>query len=47
MIGKKRLNNKTIPVVMFQNGLLSPKPSKPDPLFAAEDVYSYNISEKP
>ena len=32
---------------MFQNGVLSPRPSKPDPLLAAADVNSYSISEKP
>src|SRR6218665_291874 len=47
MIGKKRDSSKTIPVVMFQNGLLSPSPSNPLPLLAALDVYSYNISENP
>ena len=45
MIGIKRLNSNTIPVVIFQNGLLSPKPSNPEPLLAALEVYSYNISE--
>ena len=47
IIGMKRLKSNTIPVVIFQNGLLSPKPSKPEPLLAALEVYSYNISENP
>ena len=47
IIGKNLLNNKTIPVEMFQNGLLSPKPSKPEPLLAALEVNSYSISENP
>ena len=32
---------------MFQNGVLSPSPSNPDPLLAAAEVNSYSISEKP
>ena len=40
MIGKKRLNISTMPVEIFHHGVLSPKPSKPEPLFAAEEVYS-------
>ena len=39
MMGKKRPMIRTIPVEIFQNGVLSAKPSNPDPLFAAEEVY--------
>ena len=35
-----RPNSRTIPVAMFQGGLLSDSPSKPDPLFAAAEVNS-------
>src|SRR5450432_2682271 len=47
IIGRKRERSITSPHVIFQNGTPSPKPSKPEPLFAEEEVYSYNISEKP
>lgn len=47
IIGRNLPNSRTMPVEMFQNGVLSPKPSKPLPLLAAEEVYSYNISLKP
>lgn len=47
MIGRKRESNITVPQVIFQNGTPSPKPSKPEPLLADEEVNSYNISEKP
>ena len=47
IIGKKRANNITVPQAMFQNGVLSPKPSKPLPLLADEEVNSYSISLKP
>ena len=47
MIGKYLDKIIMIPQLMFHQGVLSPKPSKPLPLFAAEDVYSYNISLKP
>ena len=40
MIGKNLLKIKTKAVVIFQNGLLSPRPSKPEPLLAADEVYS-------
>ena len=40
MIGRNLESNKTTPVVIFHHGLLSPSPSKPLPLFAAEEVYS-------
>ena len=32
---------------MFQTGVPSPSPSKPDPLFALADENSYRISESP
>ena len=32
---------------MFQKGVLSESPSKPEPLLAAEEVYSYSISLNP
>src|SRR4249920_2464884 len=47
IMGRKRESSMTRPQVMFQNGTPSPRPSKPDPLLAEEDVYSYSISEKP
>ena len=47
MMGRKRPINITMPQVIFQNGTPSPKPSKPLPLLADEEVYSYNISPKP
>ena len=47
IIGKNLPSINTKPVDTFQNQLLSPSPSKPLPLLAALDVYSYNISEKP
>src|SRR5579872_3091909 len=47
MIGRKRDNSITVPQAIFQKGVLSPRPSKPDPLLADEEVNSYNISEKP
>ncbi|MNR27227.1 hypothetical protein D3C85_1444900 [compost metagenome] len=47
MIGMKRPKSKMTPVKTFQNILLSPKPSKPEPLLALEEVTSYSISEKP
>ena len=31
---------RAIPVMIFQNGVLSLSPSKPEPLFAAAEVYS-------
>lgn len=37
---KYRPNNITKPVEMFQKGVLSPRPSNPEPLFAAEEVNS-------
>ena len=37
----------TRPVAIFQGTVLSPRPSKPEPLLAAEEVNSYRISEKP
>ena len=43
IIGKKRPKSNIIPVEIFQNGVLSPNPSKPLPLLAADEVYSYNI----
>ncbi|MNN58453.1 hypothetical protein D3C81_1735010 [compost metagenome] len=47
IIGKKRDRIKTIPVLIFHQGVLSPKPSNPLPLFADEEVYSYKISLNP
>src|SRR4051812_18228043 len=38
IMGKKRDNSITIPQVIFQNGTPSPKPSKPLPLLADEEV---------
>ncbi len=40
MIGMNLPKIITIPQAMFQNGVASPKPSKPEPLLAAEDVNS-------
>ena len=40
MIGMNLPRSIAIPVPIFQNGVLSPSPSKPDPLFAAEDENS-------
>src|SRR5271165_6481717 len=43
-IGKTKAGNrprsKTMPQATFQAGVLSPSPSKPDPLFAADEVNS-------
>ena len=36
----KRLKTMTIPQVTFHQTVLSPKPSKPEPLLAADEVYS-------
>src|ERR1700743_2467459 len=47
IIGRKRPRNMTSPALTFQKMLLSPKPSYPEPLLAALEVYWYNISEKP
>jgi signal transduction histidine kinase len=47
MMGKKRAKSITTPVLMFQKGVLSPNPSKPEPLLAEAEVNSYNISLKP
>ena len=47
IIGKNRPKINTKPVAIFQNGVLSPNPSKPEPLFAADEVNSYNISLNP
>ena len=47
MIGRNRESNITIPQVIFQNGTPSPNPSKPVPLLADEEVYSYSISVNP
>ena len=33
-------NSSTTPQLMFHQGVLSPSPSKPEPLLAAEEVYS-------
>ena len=40
MIGMNLLNINTIPHEIFQNHVLSPSPSKPEPLLAAQDVNS-------
>ena len=40
IMGINRDSNITIPHVIFQNGTPSPRPSKPLPLFADDDVYS-------
>src|SRR5687768_16516299 len=47
MMGRKRPSNNTKPVDTFQNTLLSPRPSNPEPLFALDEVISYSISENP
>src|SRR6476661_3405456 len=47
IMGKYRAMIKAKPVVTFQKTLLSPRPSNPLPLFAVEEVYSYNISVNP
>ncbi len=36
-----------MPVEMFQNTVLSPNPSKPEPLFAEDDVNPYNTCDTP
>ena len=46
-IGIYRASNITMPVEMFQNTVLSPNPSKPEPLFAEDDVNSYNTCDTP
>ena len=38
--GQVARNISTMPVLIFHHGVLSPSPSKPLPLFAADDVYS-------
>src|ERR1044072_6676139 len=47
MMGRKRPSISIKPVLRFQKMLLSPNPSKPEPLFALAEVNSYSISEKP
>jgi hypothetical protein len=47
IMGKNRESIKTNPVLIFHQTVLSPKPSKPLPLLAEEEVYSYNISLNP
>ena len=47
MMGIKRPSSMTSPVSIFQNGVLSPSPSKPEPLLADAEVNSYSISDKP
>ena len=38
IIGINLERRRTIPVEIFHQGVLSPRPSKPDPLFAEEEV---------
>lgn len=40
IIGRKRDNINTIPVLIFHHRVLSPNPSNPLPLFAEDEVYS-------
>ena len=40
MIGRNLARIKTNPVEIFHHGVLSPKPSNPDPLFAEAEVNS-------
>ena len=47
MMGRYRESSITKPQEIFQNGVLSPNPSKPLPLLAEEEVNSYSISLKP
>ena len=47
MIGRNLASNITTPQAIFQKGVLSPRPSKPLPLLADEEVNSYSISLKP
>ncbi|MNN66148.1 hypothetical protein D3C81_1817050 [compost metagenome] len=42
-----RPSSMTTPVIIFQKVLLSASPSKPEPLFAAEETYSYRTCVKP
>src|SRR6187431_2761230 len=42
MIGMNLPNNMARPQRIFQKGVASPSPSKPDPLLAAEEVNSYS-----
>src|SRR4051794_22309573 len=43
IIGKYRERISTKPQLIFHQGVLSPRPSKPLPLFADAEVYSYSI----
>ncbi len=47
IIGKNLASNITTPQAIFQKGVLSPRPSKPLPLLAEEEVNSYSISLNP
>ena len=47
IIGMNLANSITIPLAIFQKGVLSPRPSNPDPLLAEDEVNSYIISDKP
>ena len=47
IMGKNLASNMMMPQLIFHQGVLSPKPSNPLPLFAEEEVYSYNISLNP
>ena len=44
IIGTNRLNINTIPHDTFQNQVLSPSPSNPEPLLAAQDVNSLEFN---
>ena len=47
MMGINLPNSIHRPHRIFQNGVASPRPSNPEPLFAADEVNSYSISLKP
>jgi len=40
MIGMNRASSMTMPVATFHGGVLSPRPSKPEPLFALAELKS-------
>jgi len=40
MIGMKRASSMTMPVAIFHGAVLSPRPSKPEPLLAAAELNS-------
>ena len=47
IIGKNLERSMTNPSEMFHHGVVAARPANSLPLFADDDEYSYNISEKP